>query len=162
MALTRNFWDDLVDLDRPLGEGFGPFAFPWWRPRYAELTTELPYVPAVDVFSRNGDLVVHAELPGIDPARDVKVTLDNGILGIKGERKEEKEVEENGYHRKERVYGAFERRIAVPKTVKDSDIEADYKDGVLEVVVIGAGKPISKPAAKEIPVHKKEPLPVKG
>lgn len=153
MALTRSFWDDLVELDRP-------FAFPWWRPRFA-FTPELPYMPAADVFSRNGDIVVRVELPGIDPEKDVKVTLREGMLDVKGERKHEKEIKEEGYYRKESSYGAFERRIPVPATVKESDIKADYKDGVLEVVVTGAAKALPKPTAKEIPIHKKEALPAK-
>ena len=161
MALARSFWDDLMELDRPFTELFRPYPFPWWRPGFA-FTTELPYMPAVDVFSRNGDMVVRVELPGIDPDKDVKVTLAEGLLDIKGERKQEKEIKEEGYYRKESVYGAFERRIPVPAAVKESDIKADYKDGVLEVVVTGAAKAIPKPSAKEIQIHKKEALPAKS
>lgn len=153
MALTRRFWDDLVELDRP-------FAFPWWGSRFA-FTPELPYMPAADVFSRNGDIVVRVELPGIDPEKDVKVTLEEGMLHVKGERKQEKEIKEEGYYRKESSYGAFERRIPVPANVKESDIEADYKDGVLEVVVAGAAKSLPNATAKEIPIHKREALPAK-
>jgi HSP20 family protein len=161
MALTRSFWDDLVELDRPAVDLFRPFAFPWWRPRFA-LSSEMPYMPAADVFSRNGDLVVRVELPGIDPAKDVKVTLLEGILDVKGERKQEKEIKEEGYYRKESSYGAFERRVQVPATIKESDIKADYKDGVLEVVVTGAAKALPKPTAREIPIHQKAALPVKS
>jgi HSP20 family protein len=161
MALTRSFWDDLVELDRPSVDLFRPFAFPWWRPRFA-LSSEMPYMPAADVFSRNGDLVVRVELPGIDPAKDVKVTLLEGILDVKGERKQEKEIKEEGYYRKESSYGAFERRVQVPATIKESDIKADYKDGVLEVVVTGAAKALPKPTAREIPIHQKAALPVKS
>ena len=161
MALARSFWDDLVELDRPFTELFRPFTFPWWRPRFA-FTPELPYMPAVDVFTRDGDMIVRVELPGIDPAKDVKVTLEEGMLDVKGERKQEKEIKEEGYYRKESAYGAFERRIPVPTTVKESDIKADYKDGVLEVVVTGAAKVLPRTAAKEIPIHKKEALPAKS
>lgn len=161
MALTRSFWDDVIELDRPFVELDRPFAFPWWRPRFA-FTSELPFMPAADVFSRNGDIVVRVELPGIDPEKDVKVTLEEGVLDVKGERKQEKEIKEEGYYRKESVYGAFERRIPVPASVKESDIKADYKDGVLEVVVRGAAKALPKPTAKEIPIHKKEALPAKS
>ena len=151
----------MIELDRPFPEFFGASSFPWWRPRYA-FTAELPYMPPVDVFTRNGDVVVHVELPGIDPAKDVKVTLGEGVLDVKGERKHEKEIKDEGYYRKESFYGAFERRIPVPTTVKESDIKADYKDGVLEVVVTGAAKVLPKPAAKEIPIHKREALPAKS
>lgn len=161
MALVRSFWDDVMELDRPFTEPFRPTAFPWWGPGFA-FTPELPYMPAVDVFSRNGDMVMRVELPGIDPDKDVKVTLAEGLLDIKGERKQEKETKEEGYYRKESVYGAFERRIAVPASVKESDIKADYKDGMLEVVVAGAAKAIPKSSAKEIPIHKKQALPAKS
>jgi HSP20 family protein len=161
MALARRSWDDLPELDRPFFELFRPFAFPWWKPRFA-FTPEMPYMPAVDMFARNVDMIVRVELPGIDPAKDVKVTLEEGVLDVKGERKQEKEVKEEGYYRKESVYGAFERRIPVPAAVKESDIKADYKDGVLEVVVTGAAKNIPKATAREIPIHKKEALPAKS
>jgi HSP20 family protein len=155
MALTRSFWDDLVELDRPFVDLVRPFALPWWRPRFA-FTSELPYMPAADVFSRNGDIVVRIELPGIDPEKDVKVTLEEGMLDVKGERRREKEIKEEGYYRKESSYGAFERRIPLPAGIKESDIKADYKDGVLEVVVAGGAKALPKPTSKEIPILKKE------
>jgi HSP20 family protein len=161
MALARSFWDDLVELDRPFTELFRPFAFPWLRPRFP-FTPELPYMPPVDVFTSNGDMIVRVELPGIDPARDVKVTLEEGTLDVKGERKQENEVKEEGYYRKESVFGAFVRRIPVPSSIKESDIKADYKDGVLEVVVSGAAKTLPKAAAKEIPIHMKEAFPAKS
>jgi HSP20 family protein len=161
MAPTRSFWDDLVELDRPFMDLFRPFALPRWRTRFA-FTAELPYMPAADVFSRDGDIVVRVELPGIDPEKDVKVTLEEGVLDIKGERKQEKEIKEEGYYRKESSYGAFERRIPLPSGIKEADIKADYKDGVLEVVVAGGAKALPKPSAKEIPIRKKEALPVKS
>jgi HSP20 family protein len=155
MALTRSFWDDLVELDRPFVDLVRPFALPWWRPRFA-FTSELPYMPAADVFSRNGDIVVRIELPGIDPEKDIKVTLEEGMLDVKGKRRREKEIKEEGYYRKESSYGAFERRIPLPAGIKESDIKADYKDGVLEVVVAGGAKALPKPTSKEIPILKKE------
>jgi HSP20 family protein len=161
MALTRSFWDDLVELDRPFVDLVRPFALPWWRPRFA-FTSELPYMPAADVFSRNGDIVVRIELAGIDPEKDVKVTLEEGMLDVKGERRREKEIKEEGYYRKESSYGAFERRIPLPAGIKESDIKADYKDGVLEVVVTGAAKAAPKPAIKEIAINTKAALPAKS
>lgn len=161
MALTRSFWDDLVEMDRPFMDLFRPFAFPWRRRGFG-FTPELPYMPAADVFSRSGDIVVRVELPGIDPEKDVKVTMEEGVLDIKGERKQEKEIEEEGYYRKESSYGAFERRIPLPAGIKEADIKADYKDGVLEVVVTGGAKTLPKPTAKEISVHTKEAVPAKS
>lgn len=159
MALTRRFWDDLVELDRPMIDLYRSFVSPSYRPRVA--MAEMPYMPPTDVYSHDGDMVVRVELPGIDPEKDVKVTLVNGMLDIKGERKQEKEIREEGYVRRESIYGAFERQIRLPEGTKESDIKADYKDGVLEVVVSGAAKSHVKPVAKEIPIHKKTALPIK-
>jgi len=159
--MTRSFWDDLVELDRPITDLFRTYALPWWRPSLA-FTPDRPHMPVVDVFSRNGDMVVRVELPGIDPEKDVKVTLEEGMLDVKGERKQEKEIKEEGYYRKESAYGAFERRIPVPAGIKDSDLKADYKDGVLEVVVTGAAKAAPKPAIKEISIKTHAGLPAKS
>jgi HSP20 family protein len=160
VTMTRSFWDDLVELDRPITDLFRAYALPW-RPWLTSMP-DRPYMPVVDVFTRNGDMVVRVELPGIDPEKDVKVTLEEGMLDVKGERKQEKEIKEAGYYRKESTYGAFERRIPLPAGIKDADIKADYKNGVLEVVVTGAAKAAPKPAIKEIPIKTKTALPAKS
>jgi HSP20 family protein len=77
---------------------------------------------------------VTLELPGIKP-EEVKVELRNGELWISGEKKEEKEEKGKTYHRIERRYGEFRRTIALPATVKESAVEAQFKDGVLKVVL---------------------------
>jgi HSP20 family protein len=158
--MMRNFWDDLVELDRPITDLVRSYTYPW-RPMFT-LPTERPFVPVVDVFTRNGDMVVHVELPGMDPEKDVKVTVEDGVLHIKGERTQKKETKEEGYYRMESAYGTFERRIPLAAGFKDSDIKADYKDGVLEVVVAGAAKVAPKAAAKHIPIHVKAALPAKS
>lgn len=78
-------------------------------------------------------LVVRAELPGIDPDKDVEVTVTEGSLQIKGERQEKKEHKEKDSYRSEFRYGSFVRRLPLPEGVKQEDITASYKDGVLEV-----------------------------
>jgi HSP20 family protein len=78
-------------------------------------------------------LVVRAELPGIDPEKDVDVTVTDGVLTIKGERQEKKEHKEKDSYRSEFRYGSFVRRIPLPTGVKQDDVTAAYKDGVLEV-----------------------------
>ena len=78
-------------------------------------------------------LVVRAELPGIDPEKDVDVTVADGVLTIKGERQEKKEHKEKDSYRSEFRYGSFVRRLALPSGVQQSDVKASYKDGVLEV-----------------------------
>jgi HSP20 family protein len=97
-------------------------------------TRATAWVPRVDVYEANGDLVVHAELPGIEK-KDIKLTLDNGDLLIEGERKSEEKVEEKDYYRMERMVGSFYRRLPLPAEVKPEQIKAEYKDGVLEIRV---------------------------
>jgi len=92
------------------------------------------WVPAVDVFERNGDLVVKAEIPGID-AKDLDVTVEDNVLRLRGERKHESETEQEGYYRHERFHGTFERSIPLPAEVETEKIGATYTDGVLEIVL---------------------------
>lgn len=91
------------------------------------------WVPAVDIVETAGkDVVVKAELPDLK-REDIKVTFENNVLTIEGERKFEKRADGDTYHRVERGYGAFRRSFSVPATVDAGRVEADYKDGVLTV-----------------------------
>jgi HSP20 family protein len=101
--------------------------FPRFQDRLATV-----WRPTVDVFEKNGHLVVKAELPGVKK-EDVSVTLDKGDLVISGERKVESEVKEGHVYRMERSYGSFYRRLPLPEEVLPEQIEASFKDGVLEV-----------------------------
>lgn len=78
-------------------------------------------------------LVVRAELPGIDPEKDVEVTVGDGFLQIKAEREEKQEQKEKDSYRSEFRYGSFVRRLPIPEGVNEDNITASYKDGVLEV-----------------------------
>jgi HSP20 family protein len=142
-------WDEMQALERRFDDLFRTFVGP--RGRYfvaPELASgfHAPFVPATDVFARNGDMVVSMELPGIDPEKEVTLTLDEGELVVKGSRERHEKIEEDKYLRVETSYGAFERHIAVPKEVSDKDIEAKYHDGVLEIQIHGASK---APAVRE-------------
>jgi HSP20 family protein len=92
------------------------------------------WAPAVDIFERDGNIVLKAELPGVDP-KDVQVHLENNVLTLRGERKFDQEVKKESYHRVERSYGAFSRSFHLPTTVDVNNIKADYKDGVLNVAL---------------------------
>ena len=150
MAIT--IWNELADMERRMDEFFKELSWP--RPFRGTASGER-FLPAADVFHKNGDLVVTLELPGMDPVKDVKVTLLDGDLCICGERKEEVEAKEKEYYRRERIFGAFERHIAVPETIDPGKISATYKDGVLEILIKGGGKPAPAPKAKEIEVKVK-------
>jgi len=95
---------------------------------------------------RDGDvLVIRAELPGIDPAKDVEVTVSHGMLRIHGERTEETTSDEDDDHRSEYRYGAFTRVLPLPAGATEADVKASYADGFLEVrVPVDAGVAASK------------------
>ncbi len=97
--------------------------------------------PSADVFEEDGQYVIKAELPGVD-RKDIHVDVENGVLVLKGERTEDKELKEENYYRKERAYGNFQRSFALPEGVDTDAIKADYKDGVLKITV-------PKPEAKQ-------------
>jgi HSP20 family protein len=88
--------------------------------------------PRINVSETEKEIQVTAELPGIEE-KDVEVTLDNGVLLIKGEKKAEKEEKNKNYHRVERSYGSFMRSFALPHEVEDDKAEAAFKNGVLTV-----------------------------
>ena len=92
------------------------------------------WLPSLDVSETKGDLVVKAELPGIDP-KDIDISLNEGILIIKGEKKQEKEEKEEGHYLVERNYGVFTRSIRLPKEVQNGKISAFYKNGVLKITL---------------------------
>jgi HSP20 family protein len=92
------------------------------------------WTPRMDVFEKGGNLMVKAELPGLK-REDIEVTLVEGDLVIRGERKAEHEVKEEHYYRMERSYGSFFRRVPLDFAPKAQEIKATYKDGVLEIVV---------------------------
>jgi HSP20 family protein len=104
----------------------------------------------VDEFRENGDLVVRAELPGIDPDKDVELSVSDGVLHIDAERREEERVEEKGYLRHEIRAGSFSRSLPLPAGVSEADVTASYKDGILEVRI-----PTPEPEpAKKIEISK--------
>jgi HSP20 family protein len=90
------------------------------------------WVPRMDIYEREGNLMIKAELPGMKK-EDIKVELQEGDLLITGERKAESEVKEEDYYRVERAHGSFYRRLPLPFEVKPDQIKATYKDGVLEI-----------------------------
>ncbi len=92
------------------------------------------WYPTLDVAETKNDLVIKAEVPGMDP-KDIDISLSDGILTIKGEKKQEREEKEEDYHLIERSYGSFARSIQLPKGVQSDKIQATYKNGVLKVVL---------------------------
>jgi HSP20 family protein len=133
--LMRRFSDD---MDRLFGAGFGlaPVAG-LGRGLWAGLpdVEQALWAPQVEVFQRGDKLVVRADLPGLEKDDvDIEVTDDN-VLTISGERRQEAEEDREGYYRSERSYGRFFRSIPLPEGVDADQVEANFKNGVLEVTL---------------------------
>jgi HSP20 family protein len=92
------------------------------------------WAPAVDIYEQDNNIVLKAELPGVDP-KDVDIQLENNTLTLRGERKLDKEVKKENYHRVERAYGVFTRSFTLPSGVDPNAIKAEYKDGVLRLTL---------------------------
>jgi HSP20 family protein len=92
------------------------------------------WVPAVDIREEDREFVLHADLPGID-AKDIDITLEKGVLTIRGKRALTERGEKQGYRRVERVAGEFFRRFSLPDTADSQAVKARFTNGVLEVVI---------------------------
>jgi HSP20 family protein len=104
----------------------------------------------VEEFSENGAHVIRAELPGLDPDKDLEIAVVGDMLQVDAQRREDEKKEGRDYVRREYRYGSYHREFPLPKGISQEDIEASYKDGILEVRI-----PILAPepkVAKKIPV----------
>ena len=114
----------------------------------ALLDEERTWVPAFDISENEKEYILTAELPGID-AKDLDITLSEGILTVKGEKKQEKEDNGENYHRVERTYGSFQRGFHIPEKVQTDKVDATYKDGILKLTL----KKDEKSEVKKITVN---------
>jgi HSP20 family protein len=155
-------YEEMGELERRMDDLMRSFFGPrvrFMRPALP-LFLHKPFVPVTDVFVRGEDLVIRVELPGINPATDLTVSVEDGHLVIRGERKQEEELKEEAYYRLETAYGTFERFIPLPDGFEEGEVEAAYEDGVLEVIVPAAAKALEAPKPRTIPI--KTALPVKA
>ncbi|WP_260957706.1 Hsp20/alpha crystallin family protein [Pseudomonas citri] len=140
--------DHLFD-DFTRGTGLSPFSRglfdvqPAWRREFA---TRLP---AVDISEKEKSFEITAELPGMDQ-KDIEIRLANGNVIIRGEKKEDREEKNKGYHLTERHYGSFERVFNLPKGVDTDKIEAQFSKGVLKLTL--PKKPEALKAEKVVPI----------
>lgn len=118
---------------------------PFRRPGFFRPEVAAEGMIRVDEYRHDGELVIRAELPGIDPEKDVELTVLDGMLRIEAERREEEKVEEKGYLRHELRCGSFVRMLPLPEGVSEADVTATYKDGILEIHVPA---PAREPAKK--------------
>lgn len=131
-----------------LGRSFADF-LRWPLFPMLGLTKDFPM--RLEEFDADGHLVVRAELPGVDPEKDIAITVENGLLTISGERRSETKSEKKGRHLSEMQYGSFSRTIPLPEGVSEKDVTASYRDGILEVRLTLAQPVPAKPAAR-IPI----------
>ncbi|HEX2297998.1 MAG TPA: Hsp20/alpha crystallin family protein [Pseudonocardiaceae bacterium] len=111
-------------MDRLFGE---------WMRAMPMRTPLVEDVIRVDEYQEGNNLVVRAELPGIDPERDVELVVSDGMLRINAQRRMEEQTEDKGYLRHELRYGTFTRALPLPEGVSEDDITASYRDGILEI-----------------------------
>ena len=148
MTLVR--WDpfrELEDMSDRLNRMFSRPALPQTNGKEAIVVAD--WAPSVDVSETDGEYQIKAEIPDVKK-EDVKVTLENGVLTIQGERKFEKEEKGKKYHRVERSYGSFVRSFTLPDLVDEANVKAEFKDGVLNLKLPKSEK--VKPKAIEVTV----------
>jgi len=123
-------WREMARMDREMEDLFGRFFREWpWARGAGEIRG---WAPAVDMLDRKDEVVLRADLPGLEQ-KDIEVLVEDGTLTIRGERREEKEAKEEDYYVTERWAGAFSRSVALPPGVDPEKIQASFKKGVLEV-----------------------------
>jgi len=132
--------DDMFERYRAIG---------WPHRGSQEVMASGDWSPRVDIAETDKEFTIKAEIPEIKK-EDVKVTVDNGVLTIRGERKQEKEEKNKKFHRIERYYGSFSRSFSLPGNVDETKIEASFKDGMLNLQIPKVEE--AKPKAIEVKV----------
>ncbi|HXF94428.1 MAG TPA: Hsp20/alpha crystallin family protein [Nitrospiraceae bacterium] len=143
-------WDpfkELEEMEKRLATFFG--RVPVRADGDKEAMTVAEWSPLVDITEDDKEYLIKAELPEVKK-EDVKLTIEDNVLSISGERKYEKEEKGRKYHRMERAYGSFMRSFTLPDDADGSKVSAEYKDGVLKVHVPKSEK--AKPKAIEVKV----------
>lgn len=144
-SALRNEMDRL--FDNFTGSGFGSLSnFPR---SLAGLSSASAVVPQLDVRESDKEIVVEAELPGIEE-KDISLTFQDGILVLKGEKKFENKEEKDNYHLMERRYGSFQRTMRVPDSVDEDNVQANFDNGVLTVTMPKKPEAVKKEKKIEI------------
>lgn len=148
MTLVR--WDPFRELEEVSDRLNRMFARPS-SPRTTGKETMIvaDWTPSVDISETEGEYQIKAEIPDVKK-EDVKVTLEDGVLTIQGERKQEKEEKGKKYHRIERSYGSFVRTFSLPDVIDEEKVKAEFKEGVLNLHLPKSEK--AKPKAIEVKV----------
>jgi HSP20 family protein len=150
-ALMHRVAEDMDRMFESLGFGRGRFAPRFWPElpeRFAEPELAV-WAPEIEVFEREGQFVVRADLPGLKKD-DVRVEVIDNALIVEGERRKEQEERREGLYRSERSYGRFSRAIPLPEGVDTENVKAQFKDGVLEVRLPAPKRPAQRRRPVEI------------
>ena len=145
MQLTK--WDPFREME----DVFDRYskALSWPRLGGSEIMTGGDWAPRVDIAETEKEFIIKAEIPEVKK-EEVKISVDNGILSIRGERKQEKEEKGKKFHRVERYYGSFTRSFTLPDNMNETKIEASFKDGMLNIQIPKSEK--SKPKAIDVKI----------
>lgn len=127
-----SLWDDLFEIRDNFNRLFD-------APLLRAFDSNLParegmFAPEVDITGNDDEIVIHADLPGVE-AKDVHIDVSNNILTISGERREETEKKEKNSYRTERFFGSFQRSFSLPEGMDSDKVKASYKNGVLTVTI---------------------------
>jgi HSP20 family protein len=146
MQLTRRAesWDPFQEIDELKSRVNRLFGLTKWDGDLAD------WVPSCNVSEDEKEYRIRMELPDVKK-EDVHVNMDNGVLIVQGERKEEKEEKGVRFHRRELSYGKFVRRFTLPEEIDESRIQANYRDGMLNLILEKAK--VKSVKVKEIPVN---------
>jgi HSP20 family protein len=147
MSLVR--WTPFGDIDSPFNP-LMPNAFANWQRLALGNGKKLDWAPSADISETDKEYVIRAELPAMKK-EDIQVSVEDGMITIKGERKQHKEDKSEKFHRVENFYGSFERRFSLPENVNADAVHCESKDGVLAVHI---------PKTIESPKHKAKQITV--
>ena len=147
--LTR--WNQLRQLEA-LQHGLGSLfarSPAQWPEGQEEPMAVAEWAPLVDISEDDHEYLIKAELPEVKK-EDVKIRVEDGVLSISGERKQEKEEQDKKWHRVERSYGSFMRTFSLPENIDDAKVQAEFKDGILNVRLPKSEK--AKPKSVEVKI----------
>lgn len=146
--MTLRKWEPVRDIE----DLFDRYtrALGWPLIRGQELVSTGDWTPSVDIGETEGEFLIKAELPDVKK-EDVVISVEHGVLTIRGERKQEKEEKGKKFHRIERSYGSFVRSFTLPENVESGKIKANYRDGLLELTIPKVV--VEKPKAIQVPIE---------
>lgn len=148
MALVK--WDPWREIEDMFDRYTRAIGMPRRTGSGSEIAAVTDWSPQVDIAEAPNEFTIKAEIPEVNKD-DVKITIDNGVVTIRGERKQEKEEKDKKFHRIERFYGSFSRSFSLPDNVNGSTAKATFKDGVLTLQIPKTAE--TKPKGIEVKVE---------